>query len=109
MPDLLQGLAEQRPAGQLILGFAALTGDDNALRRLGEEKRLRKGCDLLLVNPIDRPGQGFGQARNGGWLLGDGWSKELPVTGKLQLAHQLLDALLAVRQQVPSSPVPAGR
>ena len=109
VPDLLQGLAEQRPAGQLILGFAALTGDDSALRRLGEEKRLRKGCDLLLVNPIDRPGQGFGQARNGGWLLGDGWSKELPVTGKLQLAHQLLDALLAVRQQVPSSPAPAGR
>ena len=109
VPDLLQGLAEQRPAGQLILGFAALTGDDNALRRLGEEKRLRKGCDLLMVNPIDRPGQGFGQTCNGGWLLGDGWSKEMPVTGKLQLAHQLLDALLAVRQQVPSSPVPAGR
>jgi phosphopantothenoylcysteine decarboxylase/phosphopantothenate--cysteine ligase len=31
------------------------------------------------------------------------------VTGKLQLAHQLLDTLLDVSQQVPSSPVPAGQ
>ena len=109
VPDLLQGLAARRPAGQLILGFAALTGDDNVLRRIGEEKRLRKGCDLLLVNPIDRPGQGFSMPYNGGWLLGDGWTKQLPVTGKLQLAHQLLDTLLDVSQQVPSSPVPAGQ
>ena len=109
VPDLLQGLAARRTAAQLILGFAALTGDDTALRRLGEEKRLRKGCDLLLVNPIDRPGQGFSMAHNGGWLLGDGWSKELPVTGKLQLAHQLLDALLDVKTPFPSNPVPAGR
>ena len=109
VPDLLQSLAARRSAGQLILGFAALTGDDNALRRLGEEKRLSKGCDLLLVNPIDRPGQGFSMAHNGGWLLGDGWSKELPVTGKLQIAHQLLDALLDVNTPFPSSPVPAGR
>lgn len=109
VPDLLQGLAARRPAEQLILGFAALTGEDAELLRRGEEKLLRKGCDLMLVNPIDRPGQGFGQGRNGGWLLGNGWSKELPVTGKLQLAHQLLDALLAVRQRSRSSPVPAGR
>lgn len=109
VPDLLKGLTARRPAGQSILGFAAMTGEDAELLRRGEEKRLRKGCDLMMVNPIDRPGQGFGQGRNGGWLVGDGWSKQLPVTGKLQLAHQLLDALLAIRQPSPSSPVPAGR
>ena len=109
VPDLLQGLAARRPAKQTILGFAALTGEDAELLSRGEEKRLRKGCDLLFVNPIDRSGQGFGQAQNGGWLLGNGWSKELPVTGKLQLAHQLLDALLALRQPSPASPVQADR
>ena len=93
----------------MLLGFAALTGDDDNLKRSGEDKRRRKGCDLMMVNPIDRAGQGFGQPCNGGWLLGDGWLQHCPTTSKLRLAHQLLDALLAVRRPSPLSPAPAGR
>ena len=62
VPDLLKGLTARRPAGQSILGFAAMTGEDAELLRRGEEKRLRKGCDLMMVNPIDRPGQGLAKA-----------------------------------------------
>ena len=109
VPDLLAELAERRPVGQVLLGFAALTGDDDNLKRSGEDKRRRKGCDLMMVNPIDRAGQGFGQHCNGGWLLGNGWVQHFPSTSKLRLAHQLLDALLAVRRPSPLSPAPAGR
>ena len=65
-----------------MLGFTALTGSDAHLLERAESKRLAKGCDLMMVNPVDRDGQGFGDQPNGGWLLGDGWSRELPVTAK---------------------------
>ena len=103
VPDLLSELTRQRRTGQLVLGFSALTGDDTQLLERAEAKRMAKGCNLMMVNPVDRDGQGFGNQPNGGWLLGDGWSRELPVTAKLSLAHQLLDALLVARSQAAES------
>nr|ADD94886.1 phosphopantothenoylcysteine decarboxylase / phosphopantothenate cysteine ligase [uncultured marine bacterium MedDCM-OCT-S09-C166] len=103
VPDLLSNLTRQRRPGQLVLGFSALTGSDAHLLERAESKRLSKGCDLMMVNPVDRDGQGFGNQPNGGWLLGDGWRLELPVTAKLSLAHQLLDALMKVRDQAAAS------
>jgi phosphopantothenoylcysteine decarboxylase/phosphopantothenate--cysteine ligase len=103
VPDLLLNLTRQRRPGQLVLGFSALTGSDAHLLERAESKRLAKGCDLMMVNPVDRDGQGFGNQPNGGWLLGDGWRRELPVTAKLSLAHQLLDALMKVRDQAAAS------
>jgi len=47
---LAEAGAAKRP-GQLLVGFAAETGD---LRVLGEEKRVRKGCDLLIANHAPR-------------------------------------------------------
>ena len=103
VPDLLSNLTRQRNPGQLVLGFSALTGSDAHLLERAESKRLAKGCDLMMVNPVDRDGQGFGDQPNGGWLLGDGWRRELPVTAKLSLAHQLLDALVEARDQAAAS------
>ena len=93
VPDLLQGLVNRRPSGQRILGFAALTGADDELLLRGGEKRRRKGCDLLMVNPIDRVGEGFCENNTSGWLLGEGLQQRVPLTSKLALAHHLLDAL----------------
>ena len=93
VPDLLQGLVNRRPSGQRILGFAALTGADEELLLRGGEKLARKGCDLLMVNPIDRVGEGFGENNASGWLLGEGLQQRVPLTSKLALAHHLLDAL----------------
>nr|WP_115094310.1 bifunctional phosphopantothenoylcysteine decarboxylase/phosphopantothenate--cysteine ligase CoaBC [Synechococcus sp. UW106] len=99
VPDVLSNLTRQRRPGQLVLGFSALTGDDTHLLEKAERKRLEKGCDLMMVNPVDRDGQGFGNQPNGGWLLGEGGSRNLPVTSKLTLSHQLLDALFNLRDQ----------
>ena len=99
VPDLLSNMTRQRRPGQLVLGFSALTGDDKYLLEKAERKRLEKGCDLMMVNPVDRDGQGFGNQPNGGWLLGEGWNRNLPVTTKLTLSHQLLDALFKLRDQ----------
>ena len=91
VPDLLAQLVARRQPGQVILGFAAHSGDVLPQARA---KFARKGCDLLFANPIDRPGAGFGAPTNEGWLLGPGQQeRSLPRGPKLALAHQLLTAL----------------
>lgn len=91
VPDLLAALVAGRPQGQVILGFAAQSGDVLAQARA---KWQRKGCDLLFANPIDQPGSGFASTGNQGWLLGPGQRVErLEHAGKLALAHRLLTAL----------------
>jgi phosphopantothenoylcysteine decarboxylase/phosphopantothenate--cysteine ligase len=91
VPDLLAGLVASRVPGQVILGFAAQSGDVPGQARA---KWQRKGCDLLFANPIDQPGAGFASETNHGWLLGPGEQvQRLEPTGKLALAHRLLAAL----------------
>ena len=95
VPDLLQGLVSRRVEGQSLLGFAALAGTEQQLLELGRSKHRAKGCDLLMVNPIDRPGQGLDSALNSGWLLGPGdRHQQCPLEDKLVLSHRLLDRLL---------------
>ena len=91
VPDLLVELVQRRAPGQVILGFAAHSGDVLPQARAKWE---RKGCDLLFANPIDQSAAGFGGDINQGWLLGPGGDEERlePMT-KLSLAHRLLTAL----------------
>ena len=82
-PDILVELAGTREPGQVIVGFAAETGDDtgDALHH-GRAKLARKGCDLLVVNAVG-DGRAFEVPDNAGWLLGaDGSEVELPSGSK---------------------------
>ncbi|ALO68473.1 phosphopantothenoylcysteine decarboxylase [Arthrobacter alpinus] len=71
-PDILVELVAHRSAQnqqQLIVGFAAETGDDEAdARSYAEAKLRRKGCDLLVVNEVGPGDSGservFGQDTN---------------------------------------------
>jgi len=52
-PDILRSLTESRPAGQVVIGFAAETEQDaEALLELGRAKAARKGVDYLVVNRV---------------------------------------------------------
>jgi phosphopantothenoylcysteine decarboxylase/phosphopantothenate--cysteine ligase len=63
-PDILAGLAENRHAGQVIVGFAAETeSDPDALLALGRAKIARKGSDLLVINRVGWT-EGFGTDGN---------------------------------------------
>lgn len=71
-PDILAEVVAHRAAQnqqQLIVGFAAETGDDEAdARTYAQAKLRRKGCDLLVVNEVG-PGESgservFGQDTN---------------------------------------------
>jgi phosphopantothenoylcysteine decarboxylase/phosphopantothenate--cysteine ligase len=82
-PDVLAELVTTRAPGQLVVGFAAETGDDEAdVLTHARAKLARKGCDLLVVNDVSA-GQVFGQAENSVVVLdADGSATELPLSTK---------------------------
>jgi phosphopantothenoylcysteine decarboxylase/phosphopantothenate--cysteine ligase len=107
-PDVLAELVSARRPGQLIVGFAAETGDDSAtVLEHGRAKLARKGCDLLVVNAVGG-GRAFGQADNAAVLLAaDGGETEVPFGPKSVLAAAVCDAIAgrldgaAARPRIP--------
>ena len=95
-PDILAEVAAARRPGQLVVGFAAETGDSTAtVLEHGRAKLARKGCDLLVVNAVG-PGKAFGQSHNAGVILGaDGSEQVVDYGPKTALAAALWDAVTA--------------
>ena len=92
--DLIKNLTRKKLENQIVLGFAAETGSDNEIIEKGHKKRVLKGCDLLMANPIDRDGQGFDKNFNSGFLLGPKkMIKNFSFSTKLAISHQLLDEI----------------
>jgi phosphopantothenoylcysteine decarboxylase/phosphopantothenate--cysteine ligase len=93
-PDILKELA-QRKGGAFLVGFAAETND---VRRHAADKLRAKGVDLLVVNDVSQQGIGF-DAEDNQVLLLDRWggTLELPRMSKLEVAHAILDRVLALR------------
>ncbi len=95
-PDILHELAATRgKPGQVVVGFAAETGDaDRSVLELGRAKLARKGCDLLAVNYVGEGGA-FEGTENSAVVLGsDGSSTEVPRGSKEKLANVLWDLVL---------------
>jgi len=91
-PDILAALGLSRPAGQVIVGFAAETDDPLGN---GRAKLERKGADLLVVNEVG-PGKGFEVADNAATILGrDGLRTDVASGPKEVLADAVWDAVAA--------------
>ncbi len=101
-PDILAGLAALRAASptqdlqaaqtgqnpQVLVGFAAETESSAEAARA---KLARKGCDLLVVNPVG-PGLGFGTPDNEAVVFGaDGTVTKIPRGPKEALANVVWD------------------
>jgi phosphopantothenoylcysteine decarboxylase/phosphopantothenate--cysteine ligase len=82
-PDVLAELVTKRTPGQLVVGFAAETGDDEAdVLTHARTKLARKGCDLLVVNDVSA-GQVFGRSENAVVVLAaDGSATDVPQDSK---------------------------
>ncbi|HEY1524508.1 MAG TPA: bifunctional phosphopantothenoylcysteine decarboxylase/phosphopantothenate--cysteine ligase CoaBC [Solirubrobacteraceae bacterium] len=92
-PDILAEISHDRlHPGQVVVGFAAETGDDTGtVLDLGRAKLARKGCDLLVVNDV-RGGAVFGSEDNQAVLLGaDGTEVDVPAGPKSSVAHAVWD------------------
>src|SRR3954463_13465962 len=93
-PDVLAELVTKRTPGQLVVGFAAETGDDEGdVLAHGRAKLARKGCDLLVVNDVSA-GQAFGRPDNAAVVLGaDGSATEIPRGSKDAVAAAIWSAV----------------
>jgi phosphopantothenoylcysteine decarboxylase/phosphopantothenate--cysteine ligase len=98
-PDILRELVQGRRDGQVLVGFAAETGDDHAdVLTHGRDKLARKGCDLLVVNEVGETGHptGFEGHDNAATVLGaDGSATEVPLGTKDALADVVWDLVVA--------------
>ena len=94
-PDVLRALVAARVPGQVLVGFAAETGDtDGTVLDHGRAKLLAKGCDLLVVNEVGEVGHptGFEGDINAAVVLGaDGTSHDVPLGSKDALADVVWD------------------
>ena len=103
-PDVLAELVQRRRegrvrVGQVLVGFAAETGDaDGDVLAHGRAKLARKGCDLLVVNEVGAPGHptGFETDQNAATVLcADGAEHEVSLGSKDALAHAVWDLVAA--------------
>ncbi len=94
-PDVLAELVAARPAGQLVVGFAAETGDaDDDVLGHARAKLARKGCDLLVVNDVSA-GQVFGHPDNAVTVLAaDGAVSTVPAGPKDVVAAGVWDVVV---------------
>ena len=94
--DVLRGLVADRRPGQVVVGFAAETGDDDGdVLAHGRAKAIRKGADLLVVNAVGE-GVGFGTPDNEVTVL-DATGEVVAKAGgtKEQVADAVWDAVVA--------------
>jgi len=95
--DVLAELGRRRRPGQVLVGFAAETGD--AIGR-GTAKLAGKGVDLLVVNDVSAPGVGFGYETNAVTILdAAGGRVDVPLGPKPTIAAAVLDAVVRRRTE----------
>ncbi len=100
-PDVLAEVVAGRLAGQVVVGFAAETGDDHGgVLDHGRAKLRRKGCDLLVVNDVGG-GRTFGADTSSAVILRRDGGDDIAVPSgpKSRLARAVWDAVRDVRVQ----------
>ncbi|MEI6497785.1 MAG: phosphopantothenoylcysteine decarboxylase, partial [Actinomycetota bacterium] len=90
-----------KPAGQVLVGFAAETSDlvANATGKLH-----RKNLDLVVANDVSAPGVGFQHETNAVTLLrADGTQTSVPLSDKRAIAAAVLDSVYEIHQAVATA------
>ena len=92
--DVLSALGERRREGQILVGFAAETGDAGVER--ARQKLARKGADLFVLNDVSRPDVGFDAADNEVTLLAASGEGTVAKAPKEEIAAAILDEVEAL-------------
>jgi phosphopantothenoylcysteine decarboxylase/phosphopantothenate--cysteine ligase len=93
--DVLSALAASRRPDQLLVGFAAESGD-GALA-YAREKRERKRLDAVVVNDVSRPGIAFDAPDNEVTIVTAEGEQHVPRASKAAVAGAVLDSVLSLR------------
>jgi phosphopantothenoylcysteine decarboxylase/phosphopantothenate--cysteine ligase len=93
-PDILAEICREK-GDRVVVGFAAESRDVVAAAR---RKITRKGCDLLVANDVSRSDAGFDVDTNAVHFVSpDGEVEDLPLLSKDEVAAQLLDRIVKLR------------
>jgi len=90
-PDILAGLGQSKPNGQILAGFSMETENllDNAIKKLKS-----KNADLMVANDVSQEGAGFDVDTNIVWIIdSSGSEKKLPLMPKRDVADAILDEI----------------
>lgn len=88
-PDILEEVGRRKKPGQILVGFAAETGDLEANAR---KKLLKKNLDMIVANRIGGEGEGFEADTNRALILDrEGRRSDLPLMSKGEMARVILD------------------
>ncbi len=97
--DFLVDLGRDKPAGQVLVGFAAETSD---LVANAESKLRRKNLDLIVANDVSAAGVGFEHDTNAVVLLRPGGIRQdVPLADKRDIARAVLDVVVEIRSSIP--------
>lgn len=92
--DILAALGQSKPAGQVLVGFAAETSDVVAQ---ATGKLERKNADLIVANDVSAPGAGFAHDTNTVSIVSRSGVTSHPSMSKLAVADAVLDAAIALK------------
>jgi phosphopantothenoylcysteine decarboxylase/phosphopantothenate--cysteine ligase len=91
--DVLSALGERRRDGQLLVGFAAETGEDGLVR--ARDKLSNKGADLIVLNDVGRTYIGFDAVENEVTLVTTTAERTIAKAPKDEIAAAILDEVEA--------------
>ena len=94
-PDILAGLGAAKPAGQILVGFAAETDD---LVANAHAKLTKKHLDLIVANDVGLPEVGFAHDTNAVTLLRpDAEPVEIDLAAKRDVARAVINTIVEIR------------
>ena len=88
--DILRWVAENRHPGLFVCGFSMETRD---MLENSQAKLERKKLDMIVANNLKVAGAGFGVDTNVVTVITADGAEELPLMGKDEVAHRLLDVI----------------
>jgi len=94
-PDIIAEVSNRRPAGCLVIGFAAES------ERVEENARVKlehKHLDAIVANPIGGEGSAYGAADSDATLLWNGGREHLGRRSKTEVAAAVLDLVGTLRK-----------
>jgi phosphopantothenoylcysteine decarboxylase/phosphopantothenate--cysteine ligase len=90
--DILFTLGQNKPEGQVLVGFAA---ESENLIANAQDKMQRKNLDWIAANDISRKDSGFASDSNVVTLLSkDGKKIEIPMDSKKNIAKQIIEIII---------------
>jgi phosphopantothenoylcysteine decarboxylase/phosphopantothenate--cysteine ligase len=93
-PDILAGLGQNKPDGQVLVGFAAETND---LIANAQAKLVRKHLDLIVANDVSAPAVGFAHDTNAVTLIRpEAKPVEIDLAAKRDIARAVINTIVEI-------------